>query len=194
MNGHWSDPMSCRPDGGAVTGRFYGIRQEYRWYQAADLCLGDVLAKVPGLVLDRFVVVTSFDSGALRLTESERGRGWRTVGSMAISPRIKDLSTLPHDEYDEWYVYEDPPILGAPEVFVNYGGFSLRQPELQVEQVDATWDQSSSRQRLDWLRAAQDRFWRQIDELRPETYLADGDTLICVTRSAEDLFAKPGQA
>jgi len=40
----------------------------FQWFQASDRSLGELLEAVPDLVRDRFVVVTSIDSGPLRLT------------------------------------------------------------------------------------------------------------------------------
>ena len=51
------------------------------------------------------------------------------------------------------------------EVFINYWKFSLE----------------------DFLIDFQNRFWKQIEHLSPETYLAEGDYLICVTKN-ESLY------
>jgi hypothetical protein len=35
----------------------------------------------------------------------------------------------------------------------------------------------------EWQQAAIERFWGQVAEWSPESYLAEGDSLICVTRA-----------
>jgi hypothetical protein len=77
-----------------TTDRHSGTKLQYRWYEAADLFLGEVLSKVPCLVRQRFVAVTAFDSSPLRPTQDERAAGWRTVEDIAISPRVTDINEL----------------------------------------------------------------------------------------------------
>jgi hypothetical protein len=92
---------------------------------------------------------------------------------------------LAHGEcggYDEWYVFETPTDLGkvfegnifeaALEPgfigrFVNYGGFPLLNPGMD---------------------ALVDLFWKQLESVRPESYVADGNVLNFVTRDS-NLFA-----
>ncbi|QJX00279.1 hypothetical protein [Frigoriglobus tundricola] len=137
----------------------------FRWFQTSGLSLGDLVEAVPDLVRERFVVVTSLDSGPLRLADDELAAGWRQVGSLAVSPKSPAPWSLPRGGWDEWYVFEDAPPSHAPEVFVNYGGFSLRPDTGNEGQQSAV-----------------ERFWGQLAEWWPESYLAEGDNLICVTR------------
>ena len=109
--------------------------------------------------------------------------GWQVAGDTAISPIVRSPSDVPTDNsYDEWYVYEAAPALSAVEVFINYGAFSLRDPS-EHSQTDAI--SRGSVEWLAWLRDAQNRFWNQLLRLNPESYLADGDNVICVTRSEQ---------
>jgi len=144
-------------------GRLTGEWCNFHWFQASDLSLGALVEAVPELVRDRFVVVTSFDSGPLRLTLDDIASGWQQSGSLAISPQSPSPSSLPLGEWDEWFVFEEMPSVRSPEVFINYGGFSLR-PYLENE----------------WQQAALERFWGQLAEWWPESYLAEGDNLICL--------------
>jgi len=81
---------------------------------------------------------------------------------------------LPHEWYDEWYVFQTPPELGklwsgnifeAPQsgyvaTFVNFGCFNLFDPEMQ-DLIDL--------------------FWARLEQVRPESFIADGDFLNFVT-------------
>ena len=80
-------------------------------------------------------------------------------------PQVLGSWVTPRGEWDEWYVFEAEPSACAPEVFVNYGGFSLRH------------DPGN-----EWQQATVERFWGQLAEWWAESYLAEGDNLICVTR------------
>jgi hypothetical protein len=152
--------------------RLTGEWRNFHWFQASDLSLGALAMAVPELLRDRFVLVTSFDSGPLRLTNDEIASGWRQAGSLAVSPKSPSPSSLPLAEWGEWFVFEEIPSLRSPEVFVNYGGFSLR-PNPENE----------------WQQAALQRFWGQMAEWCPESYLAEGDNLICVTQAERSIPA-----
>ena len=70
--------------------------------------------------------------------------------------------------YDEWYVFEKPVPPGEIEVFVNWLGFRVYDPEFK------------------W---CADRLWEQMTRLAPESYIADGSVFTFATRNA-DLFAE----
>jgi hypothetical protein len=147
--------------------RITGEWCNFRWFQSRDLSIGRLVEAVPDLVRDRFVVVTSFDSGPLRLTPDDIAAGWRQSGSYAVSPKSPGTESLPLGEWEECFVFKELPPVRSPEVFINYGGFSLRPDP-----------------RNEWQQATLERFWGQVAEWSPESYLAEGDNLICVTRAA----------
>lgn len=116
--------------------------------------------------------VTAFDSGPLRLTPEEVAAGWSSVGEIVVSPLIVTSPEVPSGGYDEWYILESsPPASWKPEVFVNYGGFRLAHTRNSRVPGDDFHGQMVT------------RFWRQIEELRPLSYLASGDFDIVVSRS-----------
>ena len=142
---------------------YTGAYDQYDWFEWQGMFLPDLLSHSPQLVAGRYLINTSFDSGPLDLSAEEVNRGWRKHKGLALSPPIVDVSDIPYDQYDEWYIFTTPATFDHYEVFVNYGGFSLHNPAFAEKQQ---------------------RFWRQLTRLGPETYLADGDNLICVTRNA----------
>ncbi|MDQ1407186.1 MAG: hypothetical protein QOG55_2815 [Acidobacteriaceae bacterium] len=66
----------------------------------------------PQIVLGRYLAGTSFDSGSLVPNEDEVIAGWESRGGIAYSPEIESVEKLPHDLYDEWYLFEFPRELG----------------------------------------------------------------------------------
>ena len=76
-------------------------------------------------------------------------------------PRIADV---PHDQFEEWLVFAAPTEIQSWEALVNYSGISLTNPICD---------------------SLHERLWSQIESVRPESYLADGDRLIFITRSQE---------
>jgi hypothetical protein len=150
--------------------RLSGEWCSFRWFQASDLSLGSLLSAVPQLVRDRSVVISSCDSAPLSLPADLIEIGWRQAANLAVSPLSPDPRALPRGGFDEWYLFEDVPSVRSLEVFVNFATFSLC-PDPGNE----------------WQLAAVERFWGQVAEWWPESYLADGAQLICVTRSDEIL-------
>ena len=143
----------------------------------------NLLQICPEVVLGKYIAITSIDSSELVPSEKEKASGWESRGGIAYSPKVQDIESLPRQWYDEWYVFADPVDLGishlaenvfeVPQeqghvsVFVNYGGFALDRAE--------TKDLATL-------------FWQQIEWIRPESYIADGDYLNFVSMN-KTLFA-----
>ena len=150
-----------------------GIHGEYSWIESGEVGLNDLLSKCPAFVLGYQIAITSCDSGPMRITEAMEEMGWTFENEIAVSPRITSIAWLGGCEWDEWYIFDEPPPFGKFEVFVNYGGFSLTQPQSPLETA-----------RQEWLEQMLGRFWRQIERLQPHTYVADGDQLVVATKNA----------
>lgn len=108
-------------------------------------------------------------------------------GGVAYSPRINSVAILPSNcccreccGYDEWYIFESqpPPLgsichanvftseIGSGNVFqFNFVAFRFSDPQMNV---------------------ISDLFWRQMDWVQPESYLADGaNCLVFATRNSQ---------
>jgi len=166
-----------------------GRQGEYYWLDAIGSGIHDALKICPEIVLGKYLVVTSFDSGPLRLADSEFESGWLQHGELAINPRVKSVKDIPYDEYDEWYIFTCTPFLEEFKVFVNYGGFSLRDPRHWLDEADPTWDLTRIRYDIEHQQSLQEVFWMQLELKGAETYLASGDRLIVATK-ARDLYER----
>ena len=93
--------------------------------------IGHMIERCPVALLDRHLVVACFDSGPLHPNAEESAPGWRLENQLAYSPRLESLSLLPYENFDEWYVFTSPTRLCSCDVFINFGGFTLRKPEEQ---------------------------------------------------------------
>jgi len=56
----------------------------------------------PEIVIGKYLVNTSYDSGFLTLSPEEEIIGWRRIGTLAHSPKIESVDQIPHDTFDEW--------------------------------------------------------------------------------------------
>lgn len=131
------------------------------WRDDPGFFITDLWGQFPDLVVGRYLVNTSYDSGFLTLSDSELQDGWRMVGRLAHSPQIRCTDQIPHDQYDEWLVFDQPVQVEEFETMVNYGGFTP---------ADFDWDEK------------QDRFWGQVIRLRPLHVIAENDGVYLVSR------------
>jgi hypothetical protein len=159
-----------------------GQHGEYFWVEAPELTLHALISAFPDVVRGRRVAITSFDSGAFRPNSEELAAGWQELGTVALSPVVQAVKDLPTGGYDEWYVDATLPVGFEPQVFINYGGFSLRSPDYIVDELRPTWDRQGAQVERDRILEQQAQFWSQLERLRPTGYLAEGDLLIYVAR------------
>jgi len=89
----------------------FGSHGDYEWL-VTEHTLGDLLRLCPEIVLGKHIAVTSLDSGPLSLSEQEKAAGWESRKGIAYSPKLTGVENLPHDLFDEWYVFENPKDLG----------------------------------------------------------------------------------
>ena len=133
-----------------------------------------LLKAVPDVVANQIVAITSFDSGPLLPSEDERRMGWKMDGKVLWTSRIDTPSNMPYDQYDEWYIFPEFRKLQPLEVFVNYGIFSLADERPRLEallEANPTLERNGFEVRIQM----QERFWQQLDQLKPTSCLAEGD-------------------
>jgi hypothetical protein len=135
----------------------------YYWIQWEKASLGRLLCELPQIVLGHYLVNTSSDSDNLALSEAELAEGWRAVGNLAYSPQIADVTSVRHEQFEEWLVFPAPMKVASWEAVVNYCGWSL---------TDRSYD---------WIHA---KLWGQLERFHPESFLAQGERLIFITRNA----------
>ena len=140
-----------------------GFRNNYHWF-STSLEIKDLAKIAVSFHIGSYLHVTSFDSGKLSLCNEEQEIGWFSeseVSSIILkTPEIR----IPHEQYDEWYFSKEK--ISFPEgleCFVNYSGFSLSEKNVFSETVL--------------------HFWKQLIELDPDTYIANGDNVVVVSKN-----------
>jgi hypothetical protein len=157
-----------------------GEHGDYRWF--VGQFAGSLADVVVACHLGRRLGISSFDSGVFHPTTSEAEEGWTTQGNLALSPMLRAGMDVPHDGYDEWYIFDEQSSPEwSPEVFVNIGAFTVVPVEEIERRRDPTWEAHA----FDWLIPVQGRFWKQIVRVRPLSYVAMGERDIIVTRNQE---------
>jgi hypothetical protein len=90
-------------------------------------------------------------------------------------PVGENVSAIPFEIFDEWYIFsaESPQI--DFKVFVKYDWFTLGPAQALYTRSGSAFD----------LKRMQRLFWQELEAVQPETYLARGSRLKFVTRQPE---------
>lgn len=159
-----------------------GRHDDYWWFvgDAGPLLDWRLHAALVSFHVGYRLAIAAFDSGPFHPGTAEIEEGWSVRGQLALSPDLREGMDLPHAEFDEWYVFDahSSPVW-EPELFVNFGSFTL----IPFSELEASRDPTWERHALDWLPQMQERFWAQIARIRPLTYVAIGDVDLIVTRN-----------
>jgi len=125
----------------------------------------------------------------MRLTSEERQRGWTVSDGVGYSPKLESLEGLPYQRdgwdapgYDEWYVFESEKRLGQRSegnLFVALGKAGVIVPFVGIAGFDLSKTDPGIQEVIQ-------PFWKQIDNVDPESYLADGHSCFSfVSRNPE---------
>ena len=164
-----------------------GSHGRYLWLMDQRNGIGHLIEQCPKALLDRYLVVACFDSGPFHPNAEEKAAGWCLENQLAYSPRLESLSLLPYEYFDEWYVFTSPARLRSCDVFINSGGFTLRNPEEFLAEMHPTWDRVGAKAIADEQMRQQEQFWSQLELFGAESYIAAGDHFIFATANT-DLF------
>lgn len=154
---------------------FHGVHGNYRWLETPAHEIYDVLHVCPAVAANKHIVITSFDSGPLQPTHEELRRGWRVDGRSVHIPVGENVSAIPFEIFDEWYIFSSDSPQRDYKVFVKYEWFTLGPAQAVYTRVGNAFD----------LKRMQRWFWQELERLNPETYLARGARLKFVTREPE---------
>jgi hypothetical protein len=166
-----------------------GVNGPYHWLTVTGgVHMATLLHLCPEAVSNRFLAVTSLDSGIRELAEEEADAGWQLTGDVAYSPLVTSVGTLRFQRdglefpgYDEWYVFDARPSKlgqvfhgnpfefqagnGEILVFVNMFAFALHDDDPGMQGIV-------------------DIFWNQLKTFEAETFIADGrDCLTLLSKS-----------
>lgn len=154
---------------------FHGVQGDYRWLETSAHEIYDVLQVCPAVAANKNIVITSFRAGPLSLTSEEMQRGWRVSGSALHIPVGSNVSAIPFEIFDEWYIFSGDAQERDYKSFVKHDWFTLGPAQAVYSRNGSAFD----------LRRMQRWFWQEMDAARPEAYLARGNRLKFVTSHAE---------
>jgi len=132
-------------------------------------------ASVPAVAANKNIVITAFDSAPLQPTSEEMQRGWRVSGRSVHIPLGNNISSIPFEIFDEWYIFSGDARDRDYKVFVKEDWFTLGPAQSLYTRNGNAFD----------LRRMQRLFWQEIEQVAPESYLARGSRLKFVTRNSD---------
>jgi hypothetical protein len=160
---------------------FSGQHGDYYWMTWTEPYnfMYQLLAFHPEIVTGKYLAITALDSGPHRPNPDEMEQGWSFLDKVAYSPAIKTIDQIPVHEWEEMYIFALPAQINPGDVFVNYGVFLVSADNALLDVVEPHWDRYYQNLKIE----NAEPFWDEIERLRPESYLAEGDFLHFVTRN-----------
>lgn len=143
------------------------VRNGYQildWADSSKLTIFRLWQLFPELVIGKHLVNTSFDSGFLTLSETERRKDWRMVGNLAHTSPVEDIDEIPFGHFDEWLIFSRPANVSSFNTLVNY---------LQFTPVDFEWTEKI------------EEFWSQVDLLEPLNVIGQNYRVYLATKDEE---------
>ncbi len=158
---------------------FHGVHEEFKWLETPAHGIHDVLQVCPAVVMRKNIAITAFDPKKLRPVEEQWLRECTVAGSALYLPLVNDVEALPYTVFDEWYIFSSVLAEKNFKRFLKYEWFTLGPAQVVYSRHNLSWDVKRMR-RL---------FWREMQELYPESYLARGKRLMFVTRNSRHFSA-----
>jgi hypothetical protein len=138
-----------------------------RWwcFVSYELELTDLVERCPEVLLGRYLVVTSTDSGDPK-SWAESLPGWTCRGRAAYSPVLETTDRIKIDGFDESYTFTAPADVG--EVMVEGNPWMPPAFDRTIAWVNHYFAVDTPEDSRDA------QFWAQLDRLQPESYISDG--------------------
>jgi hypothetical protein len=141
-----------------------GFCNDYHWLWAPNANLNNIVKLAPEIIKDKFIAISSCDSGPYKPTNEELSSGWIYCNGVSISPKIDYQIDLPIAGWDEWYVISEQRIPFPPKVFVSYTNFSL-----------APGETSADKESFRFASQLLEDFWSQLATFKPLSFIADNE-------------------
>jgi len=159
-----------------------GEHAAFQWL-TMDIGVAGLAQLCAKIVMDKYLVVTSIDSGSLVLSHAQKANGWQSRNGIAYSPRIEAIEGLPCTlGFDEWYVFESPTDLGA---LCHTNPFDPRPGPGQVHAY-VNFEFALHDSETD---AVRELFWEQMNWINPESFLGDSVQCLSFASRNKDIFA-----
>ncbi|TCN55608.1 hypothetical protein D0809_16250 [Flavobacterium circumlabens] len=149
-----------------------GKYSEYYWIEIVSdsYNMDSLILLFPEFIIDKYLSIVSFDSDSFVPTDDELQRGWVYEDEIAYFDKVTAFELSQNslfDIYDQWLLFDTKQRFKSMDIFVNYSGFSI--------------DLNESREMLTLKDT--ERFWNQIEKIKPQKFILNGDKLIFGTNN-----------
>lgn len=149
-----------------------GKYSEYYWIEIVSdsYNMDSLILLFPEFIIDKYLSIISFDSDSFVPTDDELQRGWVYEDEIAYFDKVTAFELSQNslfDIYDQWLLFDTKQRFKSMDIFVNYSGFSI--------------DLNASREILTLKDT--ERFWNQIEKIKPQKFILNGDKLIFGTNN-----------
>ena len=149
-----------------------GKYSEYYWIEIVSdsYNMDSLILLFPEFIIDKYLSIVSFDSDSFVPTDDELQRGWVYEDEIAYFDKVTAFELSQNslfDIYDQWLLFDTKQRFKSMDIFVNYSAFSI--------------DLNESREILTLKDT--ERFWNQIEKIKPQKFILNGDKLIFGTNN-----------
>jgi len=165
-------------------GNFYWIE-----FPGNSLNLNGFLSKHSSILVNKYLAIVCYDGGPLKLMIEEKDQGWYEKDKITYSPILtRDLiAALPHDQYDQWCLFNAPTEFTGMTGFVNYGNFKIANRRQELIDADETWDKLGLEKNIEDYERLVEQFWKEMIRINPVNFILDGDNFIFVSRNVNEI-------
>lgn len=144
-----------------------GKHNDYYWLDAVSHhdFMEMLITEFPEFILGKYLAVLAFDSDSFLPTEDELRRGWMYNHEIAYFDTLNAFELSQKSlvgGYDQWLIFDTLNRFNPIDLYVNYDGFSINLKE--------------SANHLET--AVINRFWQDIEDLKPQKFILNGDHFI----------------
>ncbi len=168
-----------------------GNNKNYYWIEfgSSNFELIDLVENIPNLIIGKYVGVVCFDGGVFTPSEEELSRGWYKKNEISYSPKINknELNGPIYETHDQWCLFKTKTEFDKMTDFVNYGAFTLRNREIELNNIDPTWDRMALQASIKSTKLLQAKFWNEVEIINPESVIINGDFFSYCSKNGKEI-------
>ncbi len=167
-----------------------GNYKEYYWFECHEINLTDFIKKTPELLIGKYLIITHFDGGKFIPNKNEINVGWKNKNGITYADKItkRILKMNIYDNYDQWILMAEKTKINDISDFVNYDYFSLIDWKSERKTLKNVDDANFINQFENEREMLKEKFWNEIESIKPTTFISDGAKFIYVTDNQSEII------
>ena len=143
-------------------------QDKYYWIEFVSNNIGMdfLISNFPEIILDKTLAIVSFDCDSLLPTKEEFERGWIYENEIAYFDKVNTFELSQNsifDIYDQWLIFDEKQRFNTMDIYASYGAFSVNINSNEKDQLQLF---------------ATKKFWKEIEEIKPQKFILNGDKFI----------------